>query len=114
MIRSIGIAGSASAMLSRTERLNSSLLQNHADLPAQPGGIHHGEIDAVDKHPSAFRHIEPLDQFGQRTLARAGGADDTDDLSGLRAETDIMEHFRAIDPVTERDVFESDIATYCR
>ncbi len=45
------------------------LLQNDADLPAQPGGVDHGEIDAVDQHAAALRHIEPLDQLGQRALA---------------------------------------------
>ena len=63
------------------------LLQHHADLAAQPGDIDHREVDAVDQHAPALRHVEPLHQLGQRRLARAGRADDADHLAGrnLRA-----------------------------
>ena len=59
------------------------LLQHDADLAPQPGQIDHREIDAVDQHASALRHVETLDQLGERALARARGADDADDLAGL-------------------------------
>ena len=62
------------------------LLQDDADLASQPGQIDHREIDAVDQHASALRHIETLDQLGDGALARARRADDADDLARLDAE----------------------------
>ena len=47
------------------------------------------EIDAVDQHAAALRHVEPLDQLGERALARARGADDADDLAGRDLEADV-------------------------
>ena len=63
------------------------LLQHDADLAPQPGGVDHREIDAVDQHAPALRHVEPLDQLGERALARARRADDADDLAGRHAES---------------------------
>ena len=57
------------------------LLQHDADLAAQPGRIDDGEIDAVDQHASAFGHVQPLHDLGERALARARGADDSDRLA---------------------------------
>ena len=54
------------------------LLQDDADLPSQPGGIDHGEIDAVDEDAAAFRHVKSLDQLGQRALARSRRSDNAD------------------------------------
>ena len=56
-------------------------LQHDADLPPQPGGIDHREIDAVHEDAAALRHIEPLHQLRERALARAGRTDDPDDLA---------------------------------
>ena len=46
-------------------------LQHDADLPPQPRRIDHGQVDAVDQNAAALRHIKPLDEFGERALARA-------------------------------------------
>ncbi len=45
------------------------LLQHDADLAAEPCGVDHREIDAVDEDATAFRHIETLNKLGQGTLA---------------------------------------------
>src|SRR5262249_33557550 len=66
------------------------LLQHNAQLPTQPGGVDHGKIDAIDQYAPTVRHVEPLGKLGERTLARARGADDTDDLTGRHAETDVV------------------------
>src|SRR5215472_3415146 len=91
-----------------------ALLQHHADLAAQPGWIDHAEINAVDQNPPALGDVKPLNQLGESALARAGRADNAYDLSGGYAETDVMQHFRPIDPVSESDVFECDLAADCR
>ena len=59
------------------------------------------QIDAVDQHPAALRHVQALDQLGQRALAGAGAADDADDFAGLDVETDAAQHFGAVGPVAE-------------
>ena len=46
-------------------------LQDHADLAAQPRCVDEGEVDAVDQHAALGRHVEALDQAGERALARA-------------------------------------------
>src|SRR5262249_30345799 len=53
-------------------------LQHHADLAAQPRDIDHRKIDAVDQHAPGFRHVEALNQLGQRRLAGPGRPDDAD------------------------------------
>ena len=77
------------------------LLQHDADLAAQPGDVDHREVDAVDQHAAALGHVEPLDQLGERALAGAGGADDADDLAGLDAEADVVQHLRAVEAIAE-------------
>ena len=98
-------------MFSRTERLNSTFsCKHHADLATQPGGIGHREIHAVDHHPPAFRHIEPLHQLGEGALARPRRADDADDLPGRHVEADVVQHFPPVEAIAKRDVVETDIA----
>ena len=86
------------------------LLQHDADLAAQPGRIDHGEIDAVDQHAPALRHVEALDELGERALARPGRADDADHLPGRHIEADVVQDFRSVDAIAERDVVERDVA----
>src|SRR5258708_6710787 len=86
------------------------VLHDDADLPAQPGTVDLGEVDAVDEDAAAFGHIEPLDQFCERAFAGAGGTDDADDLAGGDVQSDILENFRSVNAVAEGDVFEPDIA----
>ncbi len=84
------------------------LLQHHADLTTQAGGIGEREIQPIDEHPTAFRHIQALDQLGERALARARTADDADDLTGLDVQGDALEHFQGIGPIPKVDIVERD------
>ena len=68
------------------------------------------QIDAVDQHAAALRHVEALDQLGERALAGARGADDADHLPRRHVEADVVQHFRAVDAIAESDVLERDIA----
>ena len=45
------------------------VLQYDADLPAQPPGIDHREIDAVDEHAAALWHVKTLKQLREGALA---------------------------------------------
>ena len=85
-------------------------LQHDAQLAAQPRAVHHGEIDAVDEHPSALGDVEALDELGERALSRAGGADNANNLAGRNVETDVVQHLRPIDAIAKRDVLEHDVA----
>ena len=84
MTRSIGIAGSASAILSRIERLNSMFSCRTTPICRRSHAVStSGQIDAVNQDPPAFGHIKPLDELRQRALARAGRPDDADDFTRL-------------------------------
>src|SRR6185312_5912157 len=87
------------------------LLQDHADLAAQPGGVGHHEVHAVDQYAPALRDVEPLYQLGDRALARARWPDDADRLAGGEIEGDIVQDFLPVDAIAEGDVIEADIAT---
>src|SRR5579883_189050 len=86
------------------------LLEDDADLTPQPGDIDHGEVDAVDQHAAALRHVEPLHQLGQGRFARARWSDNADDLARGDAQAHIMQHFGTIDPIAEGHMVEGDIA----
>src|SRR5205807_4397233 len=85
------------------------LLKHDTNLPAQPGEIDHGEINAVDQDAPAFRHVKPLDELGERTLAGPRRADDPNDLTGRYIKTHVVQHLRRVDAIAESDVLESDL-----
>ena len=81
--RSIGMPGSASAMLSRIERLNSTFSCSTTPIWRRSQATSTmREVDAVDQDPAALGHVEPLHQLGRACFARARGADDADHLAG--------------------------------
>src|ERR1041385_3891097 len=81
MPRSMGIAGSVSAMLSRTDRLNRTLSCSTTPTWRRSQAVSdHREVDAVDKNAARFRDVKALDQLCERALAGAGGADHADNL----------------------------------
>src|ERR1700756_4666146 len=86
-------------------------LKYDPDLTPQPGQIDHGEIDALHHDASALRHIQALNQLGQRTLARARGADNADHLARRYGEIDVVQDRRGVDPIAEIHVLERHLAT---
>src|SRR6266852_7957654 len=84
-------------------------LQHDSDLPAQPGNIRYGEIDAIDRDPPALRHIETLDKLGERALARTRRTDDAHHLARRYVEADVVPHLGAVDAVPEGDMLEDDV-----
>ena len=86
MTCSIGMAGSASAILSRTDRLNSTFsCSTTPNCRRSQAASTIAEVDAVDEHAPTLRHVQSLGELGERALARARGADDADDLAGRHA-----------------------------
>src|SRR5216684_5735238 len=85
-------------------------LKHDADLAAQPGRIDLREIDAIDQHAAALGDIEALGELGERALARPGRADDAEQLARRNGQADVVQDFRAVDPVTEGDMLERDVA----
>src|SRR5215468_11283414 len=87
-----------------------ALLQHYADLTTQPGWIDHAEINTVDQNPPTLRHVEPLDQLGERAFAGARWANNAHDLSGRYPKINVVQHLRPVDPVAKRNVLECDVA----
>ena len=54
-------------------------------------GAHRGQIPAVEQHLPAVRALEQVDAAHQRALARAGQADDAEDLAVRDPQTDIVQ-----------------------
>ena len=98
-------------MLSRTERLNSTFSCSTTPTwrRSQAGSTIARSI-AVDQHAAALRHVEALDQLGERALARAGGADDPDDLAGRTLKLTSLQDLRPVDAIAEADMLERDLA----
>ena len=55
-------------------------------------------------------HVEPLNEFGERALARTRRPDDADHLPGRHIEGDVVQDFRSVDAIAEGDVIERDVA----
>ncbi len=91
-----------------------ALLQHDADLTAQPGRVDDAEVEAVDEHAAALRHIEALHELRQRALAGPGRADDADDLPGRNVEVDVAQHLGAVDPVAKGHMLQRHLAAQRR
>src|SRR5215217_148985 len=65
------------------------------------------DVVPVDGHPATGDVVEPVDQRRQRRLARAGGSDQRDGLSGLEVEVDGVEHRMVGAGVDETDALEA-------
>ena len=83
-------------------------LQDHADLAAQRCGIDHGNILSIDQHPAPVRHIETLDQLGERAFAGTGTADDADHLAGSDFQVYRANDIRRVRAVAEGHLIELD------
>src|SRR5262249_58935870 len=59
---------------------------------------------------SALRNVEALDELRKRTLARSRRPDDADHLPRRHFEADIVQDFRSVDAIAERDMVEFDRA----
>ena len=68
------------------------LLGHDRDLVEEGAAFDVAQIDAVDLDRAAGRVVEAQHQIDQRRLARAGSADDGDDLAGRDREVDAREH----------------------
>src|ERR1700754_3716266 len=67
---------------------------------------------AVHQHAASLRHVQSLDEFGQRALAGTRAADDADHLARLDVEIHPRYHFGAIRPVPERRALKADRASH--
>src|SRR5262245_22906156 len=96
MTRSIGVAGSASAIFSRTGRLNSTVSCRPTPIGRRS---HAGSANAVDQDASALRNVEALDELREGTLARPRRPDDADHLPRRHLKGDIVQDFLSVDAV---------------
>ena len=102
MTRSMGMPGSARAMLSRTERLNRKFsCSTTPTCRRSQVGIDLGDIDAIDQHAPAFRDRQALDELGDGAFPRSRTAHDANDRAGEDVKRQIAQHRRAIDAVAK-------------
>ena len=86
------------------------LLQHHADLAAQLGGVDQADVDAVHQHAALLRGVEPLHELGEGALARAAASDDADHFTRAHVQAQAVQHGRRLGPVAERHLVELDAA----
>src|SRR5690606_19198385 len=60
----------------------------------------------IDEHFPFGGIVEPRDQVGNRTLSRAGGADDGERFSGIDGERNILQRLDARIRISEGDIAE--------
>src|SRR5215831_3611282 len=68
------------------------------------------QVLAIDVYQPGLRPIEPLNQPSDRRLARAGAADDADDLTGLDCERDVLDRRCRRARIVKGHVGELDLA----
>ena len=90
------------------------LLQHDADLAAQLRRVGHGDVLAVDQHPTRLRHEQPLQQLGQRALARAAASHDADHLARVHRQVHPVQHRLRVGAVAEGDVLQRHVAAHAR
>ena len=61
-------------------------LEHHPHLAAEPGRIHLREVHTIHQNTPALRHIEPLNQLGNGTLAGPGSPDKPNYLARRHSE----------------------------
>src|SRR5579863_4300710 len=83
-----------------------SVLRDEADLLAEQVEIDAIGWDAVIENRTGFRRVEADQQFHQRGLAGAGGADEGDRVPLSGAETDFVQGKRGRTLVLESDLVE--------
>ena len=86
------------------------LLQHDADLPAQPRRIHLREVHSVHQNTAPLRHIEPLKQLRNRTLAGPGPPDKPNHSARRHGERHLPEHLRTVRAIAKGHVLEHDVS----
>ena len=87
-----------------------AVLEDDADLAAEPGWLYLRDVDAVDEDAAALGEVEALDELGEGGFAGAGAADDADLGARRDAEAEAFEDVAAVRRVAECDVLEGDVA----
>src|SRR4029079_15698997 len=82
------------------------LLRHDADNLAERRELDLPDIDAVDLDGACVTVVEARDQVGRGGLARAGRADERDQLAGLPLEVDVLERERLDELDRRRAVIE--------
>lgn len=87
------------------------ILEHHARaLPDGKDAVLIARIEATYRDTSARGRKQRVDVLGQRRLARAIGAENGDELSGLDIQADVIEHAGCICLVRKRYVIERNLA----
>ncbi len=87
-----GLGASVADVVHHRVAKEETVLQHHADLPAQRVELNVAHVDAVDRHLAAGHVVEAGQQVDQRRLARARWPDDGDGLARCGHQVDALEH----------------------
>ena len=82
---------------------------HHHDCVAQVFITDVAQVHTVKAHDARGRVIEPRHQFGQRRLARTGGAHQSDGLTGRNVETELVQNLFAV-AIREANALEFDVS----
>lgn len=91
-------------------REHTGRLEDRADAAAgiaESGGAEGGEVLAVDDDLARRRALQQVEAACERALARAGRADDGEDLAGGDGELDVVEHGGGVRRTDPEDLGES-------
>src|SRR6185312_12395639 len=84
------------------------LLQYDPDLAPQPHGISLLQVNAIDKNPDGLRHIQPLQEFGERALARTAAPHHSNRGSGRNDAREVAQYLGAIEVIAKPHTFYAD------
>src|SRR5215469_1135079 len=87
-----------------------ALLQHHADLPTQPGGVDQSRVEAVNQNTAGIRQVEPLNELGNGTLPGARWTDNADHLSGRDLQGNVPQDGLGVWTVAKGYALERDVA----
>ena len=85
------------------------LLADHPHLRPQEAQVELAHVDAVEGHTALVHVVQAGNQIDDGALAGAGGPDDGDAVPRLQFKADVLEH-GAVLLVAETDVVEHDVA----
>ena len=105
-----GLGQTRSNVLGDGVREQKRLLRHEADGAAQRRQRDLAHVDAVDEDRPGRRLMQSRQQGDQRGLARSGGPDECDGLSGLDANRHVFEHRPVRSRIGERQVARFDRA----
>ncbi|MBV6469829.1 MAG: hypothetical protein NBKEAIPA_01736 [Nitrospirae bacterium] len=91
-----------------------TVLQHHADLPAQPRRIHLCYIHAINQDSPTLRDMQALKESGNRALSGPGSPNDPDHSPRRQGHRNLPKGRRPIRAIPKRHLFEINSSCHYR